>query len=136
VILVGEKHSRVESEGTPAFGADRASGHRLRLLLGGVDPLTVMSTANLLPAGEWSPALAREAAESLLEATDEDRWLLAGRRVATAFGLVGAPWLEWVESADRLMAVFPHPSGLNHWWNDPRATARAKAFLRRSVRGG
>lgn len=27
--------------------------------------------------------------------------------------------------------VFPHPSGVNRWWNDPDNTRRAERYLRR-----
>jgi hypothetical protein len=56
------------------------------------------------------------------------RVLLAGRGVARAFG-VDAPFLEWVELGRARVAVFPHPSGVSHWWNDPANARRAAEFL-------
>lgn len=55
--------------------------------------------------------------------------LLAGRRVAAAFG-VRTGYFEWGELRGRPCAVIPHPSGISHWWNDPRNARRAAAFLR------
>jgi hypothetical protein len=44
--------------------------------------------------------------------------VLLGRRVAAAFGLASAPYLEWTEARGRTWVVMPHPSGVNRWWND------------------
>jgi hypothetical protein len=35
---------------------------------------------------------------------------------------------------DARFAVFPHPSGVSHFWNDPRDRARAARFMRALVR--
>lgn len=63
---------------------------------------------------------AREAAARLSEVRP---LILLGKRVAKAFG-VEQPWFWWVDN----IAVVPHPSGLNRWWNDPQNTARATEF--------
>jgi len=58
------------------------------------------------------------------------RWvLLIGQGVARAFG-VQAGLLEWVEREGAWLAVVPHPSGVNRWWNELRNVERAAAFLR------
>lgn len=66
------------------------------------------------------------------------RVLLAGRRVAEAFGWRGAPLLAWAEAevlvggrpvAEVAAAVIPHPSGVSRWWNDPANEGAARAFL-------
>lgn len=55
--------------------------------------------------------------------------VLLGRHVARAFGAQGAPFLEWFDLRGAWAAVVPHPSGVNHWWNDPANTNRAAVFL-------
>jgi hypothetical protein len=136
MIIVGEQHSREGQEELPAFDPGAGGGKRLQALLGRSRPLSELITDNLLPAGEWNPAQAHLRADWLLEnCPDVDRWLLAGRKVAAAFGLK-ADWLTWTEHRGRLMAVIPHPSGRNRYWNDPVATYRAKKFLRRAVDAG
>lgn len=71
--------------------------------------------------------------------------LLCGRRVAQAFGLGRAPFLEWVEGDARggrtngagrptaRVAVIPHPSGVCRWWNDPENVDAARRFLREAL---
>lgn len=73
---------------------------------------------------------ARPAAATLRLASGS---LLCGRRVAAAFGLARAPYLEWLSVDGRQVAVIPHPSGVCRWWNDPENVARARAFLREAA---
>jgi len=70
---------------------------------------------------------AREAARRYKRGTPKSVPLvLLGRRVSRAFGLSGtAPILEWIEHEGRAVMVFPHPSGINQWWNDPSNRKRA-----------
>ena len=55
--------------------------------------------------------------------------LLLGRGVASAFGLGNLPWLEWAEVEQARVAVVPHPSGINRWWNEQENRERAREFL-------
>lgn len=67
------------------------------------------------------------------------RVLLAGHRVAEAFGISGGEYFQWVfpppardpqnSAANYIFAVFPHPSGINLWWNEAANARRARAFL-------
>lgn len=59
------------------------------------------------------------------------RLVLLGRKVAHVFGH-GEDKLfawSWDERGFRV-AVCPHPSGVNLWWNDSRNVARARRFFR------
>lgn len=64
--------------------------------------------------------------------TQYDRVLIVGLGTAKAFGLGGKLLpLIWHPIDDgTLLAIVPHPSGVNRYWNDPLNEARANAFLR------
>lgn len=57
---------------------------------------------------------------------DYQRTILLGARVAKAFDLAALRVCEWYGD----VAVMPHPSGRNRWYNDPANVARAEDFLR------
>lgn len=62
--------------------------------------------------------------------------VLAGKRVALAFGLRDPPWLRSVE-LDRGEAeafVIPYPSGIIRWWNDAANHRQAARLLKGIVR--
>jgi hypothetical protein len=62
-----------------------------------------------------------------------DRILLMGRQVANAFGL-SHDYFEWFwVSGGVKVAVFPHPSGRNRFWNTREQTEQARTFLREFV---
>lgn len=74
---------------------------------------------------------------------EELRVVALGRLVGTALGRAEAPWLAWKEiymptvtvwGTTVHVAVMPHPSGLNRWYNDPSNVERARGFMRRNVR--
>lgn len=74
---------------------------------------------------------ARAAAAALREKLSGRVVVLVGRNVSIAFGLDKAAFFEWHEAADgTLLAVIPHPSGVNHWYNDPENAAECERFLR------
>lgn len=74
-------------------------------------------------------ALARPVARSMAPALRGRRVVLLGRQVAAAFDLRGA-WFQWCDGGHFDYAVAPHPSGVNHWWNDPSNMRRARRFWR------
>ena len=75
-------------------------------------------------------APAKRRAEELLEVIPEAEFLLAGSRVARAFGMrsFDYDYLEPFEFRGRCFAVIPHPSGIVRWWNDPRNRRAAEVF--------
>ena len=96
----------------------------------------------------WDPEKARGAAESCLERLRGRRVLFLGRRVAKAFGFgkEDLPPLSWrqavpegsvlgVRTGRRVrfarVAVIPHPSGINAWYNSEENRELASRFLRR-----
>ena len=135
VVLVGQAPS--------ASGADRfegRSGARLATLaeLSRADFLATFERVNLLPfAGKdggkgdaFDASAARLAAGRLAPSLAGRRVVLVGLAVAKAFGLDEPPLLSWTVHRGMNVAVVPHPSGVNRWWNEPTNVAMAKAFLR------
>lgn len=57
--------------------------------------------------------------------------VLAGKRVAAAFGLPDPPWLTdvWLGRGEWSCVVVPHPSGIVLWWNDRGNRGAAAAVL-------
>jgi hypothetical protein len=51
-----------------------------------------------------------------------------GKRVAAADGWRG-DYLQWGEHRGRMVATFPHPSGINMWWNDAANVELARDFV-------
>jgi uracil-DNA glycosylase len=70
-------------------------------------------------------AEAREAVRRLERRTPKRvSMVLLGKRVGAAFGAKGG-YFEWTTVRGRRVMVFPHPSGINQWWNDPENRALA-----------
>jgi hypothetical protein len=59
-------------------------------------------------------------------------YVLLGGEVARAFGMNNNEWLSVVTDlpGDRHFLIFPHPSGINRWWNEPGNAERARAAIR------
>ncbi|KAJ9471879.1 hypothetical protein DIPPA_18599 [Diplonema papillatum] len=81
----------------------------------------------------FPPGTARDAARDI-DFTDRPIVLLLGRHVANAFGVK----LEYLETQrlgpDSELIVIPHPSGVNHYWNEPESSALVAATVRRKLR--
>jgi uracil-DNA glycosylase len=142
VIIIGQAPGP-RGDGEPLSGQ---AGRRLSALCGlTVDAyLAQFERVNLLThfpgkAGKGDafplPA-ARKAAAALLPALEGRRVVLLGGKVAAAFGLQQAPLLVWRPLGGAMVAVAPHPSGINRWWNDPRNVRRARRFWRTFSRNG
>jgi chorismate mutase len=55
--------------------------------------------------------------------------VLVGKRVAAAFGVRDPMLMEWFRRRGCWMAVVPHPSGVNLWYNDPKNAEAAANFV-------
>jgi uracil-DNA glycosylase len=63
--------------------------------------------------------------------------LLMGRKVEKCWGFKRPnPYLQWIEWEHHRVAIFPHPSGVNMWYNDPLNRTKATLFLRRCLERG
>ncbi len=138
MIIVGEAPSRIR-EGLCVL--DGNGVNRLAALMGVEDLRDVARVVNLL--GYWpgsdgkgsrAPMPALRAAAAGLEPTLRGEVLLLGHRVSCAFGIAGQPYFKPVACASYRLVVLPHPSGVNHWWNEERNVQRARRFLRRMAR--
>lgn len=64
-----------------------------------------------------------------------------GNAVARTFNLGDLDLLRWCSLEYRGTGikfhgvVFPHPSGINRWWNDDRNLLRARVFAQRWLKG-
>lgn len=93
---------------------------------------------NLCDSGKWSTKEAAKRVEALYveRGLDPAPFVLLGSKVTKAFKLRFEPFtLAWqilggVER--RIIAILPHPSGLNRLWNEENAFARARDVLRRA----
>ena len=131
------------------------TGGRLAKLMN-LDALTYLKTfqrINLLrvfPGGRrrpggtrvdhWPKAEARRAADLIAPLLGDKQVILVGRNVARAFGLQLRGWHEWSsyvvsyppdQPVHFQVAVIPHPSGLNRWYQDSSNVAMATDFWAR-----
>lgn len=60
--------------------------------------------------------------------------LLMGRNVERAFGWKSLEYLDVHTWLGHYVILFPHPSGINHFWNDEGNVDAAKAMLRWALR--
>jgi hypothetical protein len=74
----------------------------------------------------------------LADMSEFTHFVLLGASVADCFGFVigerGWPWCSLAPAgpsvhAGKRFLLFPHPSGLNHWWNDADNHIRARTAL-------
>ena len=99
-------------------------------------------SANLLlqsPQGvPWDAGRAREVAEDWLLRLRGCLAYLAGGRVARAFGVTERSLREVYGRSLRIggvvAVVIPHPSGLNHFWNDAGDVSRLRRRLSKTIR--
>ena len=136
IVMIGQAPSRGRSRKEPLTGA---SGKRLAQLAGlsTQEFRGFFDRANVLRRwpgkngkGDAFPAAkARRGAVRLRRELAGRRLILLGSAVARAFGLRDHPLMTWFEHGGLTVAVIPHPSGLNRWWNDSSNTVEAAAFL-------
>jgi hypothetical protein len=149
VILFGQAPSRTAREPLDGRAGDRLAslaGLASREQLG-----QVFALGNLLPAWEGKEGKgdafdlerARAFAEGWLEecGAEFDLVVMLGWNVARAFDVhprvgylrhfvMDVPAPDGFGMLPLEGVVFPHPSGVSHWWNDGDNVDRARAFLR------
>lgn len=142
LLFVGAAPSRTSDPTRPLSGR---SGKRLEALLG--RPLRDEEKTNLLP--EWpgrrgfpngekakGDDLARHRlrmrfSARVIERVIENRAIvLLGEEVARAFLFDYVVFSGALCSNNNFVVVFPHPSGINRWWNDEEHVDLARRVLR------
>lgn len=136
IVLVGEAPSRTSDPAVPFSGR---SGRRLSSL--GLD-LENIGRVNLFAewpghstrsdGSAWKKKEAREEARTLAPKLRGKLVVLAGLRVADAFGYRPPSALLSIDADSRGFeyAVIPHPSRVNRWWNEPGREEAVAEFLR------
>lgn len=142
VHLIGLAPSRRDLD---ALDERSQSGHRLAWLSGTEGRLRdVFHCVNLIETPitdvghsprrklrDSTLASMRVKAERLLLLADEgDHLVLLGRDVQDAFHLGKVEYFEPNARHCRWLHACPHPSGLNHFWNDEAEVVRAQRFFR------
>jgi uracil-DNA glycosylase len=127
--IVGEALSK-QGNGRPLSGP---SGDRLSELCGvsTADLRRLFVLHNLCAGYEWSKTQARREADMLLRGSGRgDVFLLLGRKVEGCFSREQHQFFHiWqVGTYVAQLVTTPHPSGLNHWWNEPQNARLAMAF--------
>jgi uracil-DNA glycosylase len=137
-LFIGEAPSRSTSRAgaAPLVGE---SGHRLAAWAG-LSPAEFRRRAELinlfaaLPE-RWDRDAARGSAAALaaqwLQPDQQRPVVLLGEKVALAFAASGCVLFRTYVAATGSLTVMPHPSGLNHYWNDAANVRRAERFLRK-----
>lgn len=108
------------------------TGHRIWRMLneasdaGIRDYLRVFDRRNVLNAIEWDKTAARAEGPRLWRQLGGRTVVLLGRDVLSSIGLQQTMPLEWHGPSPHKTGpqparwcYLPHPSGLNHWYNDP-----------------
>lgn len=88
------------------------------------------------PEDRFPAGKARAAAEAMRPFLHQREVLIVGRDVAVAFGHEEEPWLKWRQCGPwgYRYALLPHPSGRNHWYNEPGNRSAACKFLKAWVK--
>lgn len=147
LILIGQAPAQ---KGNPRAVLEGRLGERIAELFGISNWWYVQNTQrfNILPKwmgksgkGDLFPMpLARQNARRMRYSLGGCRVLFIGIQVAAAFDVTHKPlrWKNYPIAADHnesfRCAILPHPSGVNHWWNDICNRADAADFMRRAWR--
>ncbi len=140
IVFVGQQPNSYEDEGVALPIRPGSSGQRLVTMMG-VTPDAFESAfirINVSPYHDpegFSPEYHHTSASNLLPLLEGRRVILLGPAVAKAFKLERSAY-EWCKFFDHpsenvscLMAVIPHPSGLNRLYNDPEIQQRVSQLL-------
>lgn len=157
-LLIGQAPGPNTDPELPLFPVpSRSAGGRLQHLMGLTrgEYLKSFDRINLLPFfpgkhkrdDKFPMSPAKLSARAIRPLLANRMVILVGRNVANAFGLQ-AEWHDWVEWPVRRrcivsrdtgccrIAVVPHPSGRNLWYNNEENRASAEAFWAEFLKNG
>jgi uracil-DNA glycosylase len=134
LLIVGEDYGDTSpSLRSPEHALSGDSGRRLAAMIGvpladfleSTDRMNVVDTPD-----EWGDKQRVQWGLVQVVGAMRDRdVILLGGKVSRALGIY-IPRFEWSARAGSRIAVMPHPSGRNRFWNDPDNVEKAEAFLR------
>lgn len=129
IYVIGESLSR-QGDGRPLSGP---SGDRLADLCGvsRIELRRRFTLLNLCAGYAWSSTGAAAGRRRLMSRVQHgDYVLLLGRKVEGEFTTHRQPFFEHWFLGDTIAKWYttPHPSGLSHWWNEPRNVEQARRF--------
>ena len=138
--LVGEAPSRRGDPRKPLAGPN---GQKIARLAGmSYDELIACRRRHLNPhSRKRGKGDAFDHAKGYVNAADVlldwrvERIVLLGKNVARCFGFRDLPFLAEIRIYGRRFLIFPHPSGVNRWWNERQNEQRARELLQRFLRG-
>ncbi len=156
-LLIGQAPGPRTDPELPLFPVPNTStGGRLKEIMGirRYEYLRIFERINLLPTfpgqhkrdDKFPIASARLAAAAMRSLLAGRVVILVGRNVARAFGHVEEfhQWVDWAvrrpckiarDNPYCRVAVIPHPSGRNHWYNDQANREAAQRFWNDFLRG-
>lgn len=139
-ILIGQAPSQLtDSRGRIPFSGNSGRFLANLLQIPQAELLDRFDARNLLDVwpgkaddkGDAFPiSAAKESAARILPTVNRRTVVLAGRGVATAFGLSDMEFLERRKVGLIDFVLLPHPSGINLWWNRLVNKRRAARLLR------
>lgn len=137
-VVVGQGPSQTTQNDPPFTGP---SAKRLASLMGATldEFLGVFYPVNVCDSwqgkadngkGDAFKVKAGSALDKMLEASKPGGLVLVcGLATARAIGMKKPQLFRVTDWEDRRVAVIPHPSGVNRFWNDDENVAQARAFL-------
>lgn len=143
-LLIGEAPGPNTLPEYPLFPAPlKSAGGRLPGIMG-ISRAVYLQTfdrMNLIlkyPGPKWPAVQARENAKLIRPLLTDRHVVMVGRNVSRAFGFEELPWHKWAlmvvkgnrpsEPRHVRLAVVPHPSGRNRWYNDEAHCQEALGF--------
>jgi uracil-DNA glycosylase len=138
MVFIGQQPGSYEDEGTVLPVRPGSTGQRLAQMMG-ITPeafaenfIRMNVSAHYEPDG-FEAAYHRIEMDNILPLLEGRRVVLLGPQVAEAFAIPRDQysWAEWFDhpTAHILMAVIPHPSGLNRLYNNPEIHNMISTFL-------
>lgn len=137
ILFVGEQSGGTMAR--PAFAYPEGAATRLAGMLGMThgEMLECYEFVNLLSPGTWSAKIAKCAGEIIFDQCMIGLYpsvVLLGNRVIAAVIGTRLPTPQIVRLGRSDVLVFPHPSGRNRLFNDPKFKARCQRVLKKFVR--
>lgn len=141
-LIVGQNPGKRTHPDLPLFPDPPTSSAGRLLTMSGMTPgeyLGGLYRRNLCDDRKWSSEAAAKRARYILGALFDMprdlRVVLCGEKVSAAFGARSEWWRPFRLDSRQLCVVIPHPSGLNHVYNEEEPRLRTRAIIRWAALG-